>query len=394
MPPTDEELQSAAILEELRSGRNLMDGVIPDLPEQQTGGTRFAFASCQYPGGFLDRTVAYDSYLELARRLEVGDNAPRFVVLTGDQVYTDATAGILDPSIADGRYVLPYNRWLRARAVRTVLRQVHTFMLLDDHEVENDWEEEPPAGSDRAEVFDTAMAAYRKYQSDHISPAIPPYFDFRFDQFRFFMLDTRTRREPRDLDNIATADIFDGQGPGSQYGALDAWLNGAHPNRPNFIMSPSMLLPRHREAARWGDVRSAIHSDGWDGYLASLHRLLARVYESNADHIVFLSGDEHFGCIATITIREILESGPSEEKTFYSIHSPGLFTPYAFANSGDIDWMAEDSTEFSHGGKDYEYTVHFISHQGEGFAYIDVADSDTGWHLTCQFGDGTVHPVF
>lgn len=391
MPPSDEELQSAAILEELINERSLMNGVIPNLPTQRTDGTRFAFASCQYPGGFLDRAVAYDPYRELAARLAAGDGAPRFIVLTGDQVYTDATAGILDPSITDGRYVLPYNRWLRSRAVRTVMRQAHTFMLLDDHEIENDWEEAPPAGSDRREVFDTAMRSYRKYQSDSGAPGDPLFYDFEFDQFRFFMLDTRSRREPRELGNIDSANIFDPQGESSQYDALHTWLNGAHASRPNFIVSPAMVLPRHREAASWDESSSVIHSDGWDGYPASLHRLLARVFQSNADHIVFLSGDEHFGCIATITVKDLTDSS---EKTFFSIHSPGLYTPYAFANSGEVDWLPENQKQFSHGGTNFEYTVTYAPFTGEGFAYIDVAETDTGWHLSCQFGDSTVLPVF
>ena len=392
MPPPDDELSSSAVLEELRSGRNLMDGVIPNLPAAQSFRTSFALGSCQYPGGFIDRAVANTSYRDLARRLSADDGGPRFVVLTGDQVYTDATAGILDPSIADGRYVLPYNRWLRSRAVRTALRQAHSFMLLDDHEIENDWEEE-----DTGETFTNAIDSYQKYQGHRALDSSMLYFDFVFDDFPFFMLNTRTRRGPRDLTNIDTADMLDGQNVefGSQFGALTTWLANASNisnDRPKFIVSPSILLPRHREAARWGQRTSALHSDGWDGYPSSLHQVLVMVAKSSSSHVVFLSGDEHIGCIARITIRNHTDN---TEKTVYSIHTPGLYTPYTFANSGAADWMPETNREFTVGGDTFDYTVSYTPYPGEGFAYIEVAEQlASGWHLTCQFADGPVIPVF
>ena len=90
LAPPDPELVSDAILEELTSSRSLMDGVIPDLPVIAPSVTaRFAFGSCQYPGGFVDGAVAYDAYADLWRRLSEDVNHPRFVVLTGDQIYVD-----------------------------------------------------------------------------------------------------------------------------------------------------------------------------------------------------------------------------------------------------------------------------------------------------------------
>jgi cholesterol oxidase len=389
MASPEDELSAAAVIEELRSGRDLMDGVIPDLPTAQSYQTNFAFGSCQYPGGFIDRAVAYASYRDLAERLSANDGGPRFIVLTGDQVYTDATAGVLDPSIRDGRYILPYNRWLQSRAVRTALRQVPSFMLLDDHEIENDWEE-----SNATDPFDVAIAAYQKYQRHPSALPTQLYFDFVFDQFRFFMLDTRTRRERRDLPNIDTADIIDGQGAANQHNALEAWIQQPPYDRPKLIVSPSMLLPRHREATRWNHRASALHSDGWDGYPASLHKLLVMAAKSETEHVVFLSGDEHVGCIATITVR-YEEAGTEIEKIMHSIHTPGLFTPYAFVNSGGVDWMPDTNQQINVDGDDYEYTVTYTPFPGEGFAYINFdLDLDSDWHLTCQFADGPVHSIF
>jgi phosphodiesterase/alkaline phosphatase D-like protein len=389
MASTEDELSAASAFEELRSGRDLMDGVIRDLPAPQSHRTSFAFGSCQYPGGFIDRAVAYASYRELAERLSADNSGPRFIVLTGDQVYTDATAGILDPSIRDGRYILPYNRWLQSRAVRTALRQVPSYMLLDDHEIENDWEE-----LNTANPFDVAIDSYSKYQRHSSSMSNQLYFDFVFDMFRFFMLDTRTRREVRDLSNIDTADILDGQDFGdNQLSDLASWIQRPTHDRPKFIVSPSMLLPRHREATRWDHRASALHSDGWDGYPASLHELLVMAVTSDTEHVVFLSGDEHVGCIATITVRYTV-NGNDFEKTMYSIHTPGLFTPYTFANSGEADWTPDAGRQITVGGDNFEYTVTYTPFPGEGFAYVNVERTAGAWHLTCQFADGPVHAVF
>ena len=387
MPPSLNALAPPAVLEELRSSRNLMDGVIPDLPTQQTDETSFALGSCQYPGGFVDEATAHTSYRSLVQRLEAGAG-PRFVVLTGDQVYTDATAGLFDPSVLEGRYTLPYHRWLRSRAIRTALRQAHSFMLLDDHEIENDWE-----ASSYDTSFQAAIRSYLKFQrSNEVTPQQPRFFSFRFDGFPFFMLDTRTRRESRSLANIDSADLLDGHGPDSQFGKLAGWVqaNEGVQKPPMFIASPAMLLPRHREAARWDAATSALHSDGWDGYPASLHSVLALVAKSSHDHFVFLSGDEHLGCIATITIT--LPNGG--EKVVHSIHTPGLYTPYAFANRAAADWRADTDRSFVVGGDTFFYTTNYTYHSGEGFAYINLDRPAGEWHLTCQFGDGPTHTVF
>ena len=52
-------------------------------------------------------------------------------------------------------------------------------------------------------------------------------------------------------------------------GRLQKWL--LEKPAPKFVVSPAMLLPRHRRAVQ-RDARldpsnlSALHSDGWDGY--------------------------------------------------------------------------------------------------------------------------------
>ena len=183
------------------------------------------------------------------------------------------------------------------------------------------------------------------------------------------------------------------QGAGDQWSDLETWIQQTPHDKPKFIVSPSMLLPRHRDAARWGHRTSALHSDSWDGYRASLHRILALAATSDTEHVVFLNGDEHVGCLATIVVRYV-ESGNTIEKTMYSIHTPGLYTPYSFINGSAAKWMPETDHEFEVGGQKFEYTVAYTPFEGEGFAYLNVDRTAGAWNLTCQFADGPVQTVF
>ena len=132
----------------------------------------FAAGSCQYPAGPLDRTLAGDSYERLHTLLEK-DKAisPEFVVLSGDQVYVDPTNGLMDPSLKDDEeYALPYEKFLRAPAVRRVLKRLPVYAMLDDHEIENNWEPGVRDGSDALERREAGKRAYRMFLRPPKSP--------------------------------------------------------------------------------------------------------------------------------------------------------------------------------------------------------------------------------
>jgi len=101
----------------------------------------FAFGSCQYPAGIIDKRLAYHSYQKLNQALETNSSPrPDFIALLGDQIYADATAGFLDPSAKFDKFVQPYYRLYENTHVRTVLRKVPIFAMLDDHEICDNWE--------------------------------------------------------------------------------------------------------------------------------------------------------------------------------------------------------------------------------------------------------------
>lgn len=369
--------------------RDLSDGLVtcdppkepPTVPDP--AGTSFALASCQYPAGLLDKPIAYAAYRDVRHRIE--DAAigivPKFLVLAGDQVYVDPTAGLYDPSTSDDRYGRPYEFWLQQQPVRAVLRQAPSFMLLDDHEIENDWQPvSSPDDDDNAELCDDGVEAYLKYQR-----GLPPpsrSFQFRQDGYPFFMLDTRSSRDHRDVTNLSTASLVSP----SDLQALLAWLEANKDSGPKFVVTPPILLPRHRRAAQGAGSRldpgnlAALRSDGWDGYPSTMIRVLGHIAAEQIPHVVFLSGDEHIGCRANVDLQDA--SGNVLSK-IVSLHTGGTHAPFPFVNSLAEDFLADETFGFSAGGKSYRCVVSaqfFASNRH--FTYFRVRSSGPGrWSL-------------
>jgi cholesterol oxidase len=355
---------------------------------------RFAVASCQYPAGLLDREPAFAAFGRLAALLDAeGAGAPSFLLLLGDQIYSDATAGLFDPSALDDRYVRPYEKLFANANVKSVMRRLPTYMMLDDHEIVDNWEPLPDAR--RA---DPAMVAgrtgYLRFQrTNALVPALdaaaePDQLDTAttFDGFPFFIADTRTERMARSARSAATAAIMSPR----QFDKLLGWLLDQHrsdPDRPKFIASPSILAPRRMRAAH-GDVAAhCLRSDAWDGYPASMQRLLAHIARHGIRNVVFLSGDEHLSCTATVLVTP---PGGAAPVSILSIHSSALYAPYPFANSVPED-LADSGDRFdfpdpedSTAGR-FHCTVDVAYHGGDGFAVVTAELVDARWKIVPAF---------
>lgn len=367
------EARVAALLEgpawELEEG--LVERDVPPEADQLT----FAVASCQYPANFIDGDLAGRSYGRLRACLEARDSAlrPRCLLLLGDQVYIDPTAGLFDPAALSDRYDLPYERLLRLPALRHVLRRIPAFATLDDHELEDNWE----PGSGDPDSLEKGRRYFFRYQRMASAPPASPerlWQAFTVNGFPFFMADTRTQRQPRRAGNLDSAQILDPQ----QWEALEAWLEQhAGSDVPKFITSPAAFLPRHRQAIN--HRAGALRSDAWDGYPASLEALIARIAEGGMRNVVFLSGDEHISFATTALVRR---PDGSEAARILSIHSSGLYAPFAFANSSQ-DSLACDE-RFSAGAYLCEVTTRFAA-RGDGFALIRVSKKGGSWDVRCEF---------
>lgn len=335
----------------------------------------FAVGSCQYPAGFLDGAIAERSYRRLAQRLDHGGarSRPQCVLLLGDQVYLDATAGLFDPSTLYDRYELPYEKLFRIEPLRHVLRRIPAYTMLDDHEIEDNWE----PGSGSADALAQGRHWYITYQ--RMADAVPPapqrlWYPFEANGFPFFVCDTRTQREPRTARNVRRAHIM---GP-DQLAELLGWLrHHARDPRPKFIASPASFLPRHRRATH-GATAGALRSDAWDGYPASFAAVVECIAAMGIRNVVFLSGDEHISFATTAIIR----AQGAEAARIHSIHSSGLYAPFAFANA-TRDSLGQDEC-FDCGPYALELRTVFAP-PGDGFTLLRVSGEDAAWRVEYLF---------
>ena len=372
----------------------LMDGIIPYEPPKtalkpaQAVATTFALASCQYPAGIFDMRIAFDGYARIAGRLRSSTGiVPRFMLFAGDQVYVDPTAGLYDLSNLDDKYRLPYEHWLRDRNVRTVLRQIPSFMVLDDHEIADNWEPvSVPDGTANGKNRTLGVNAFKKYQRG-INKDIQ---SFTFDGFPFFMLDTRSGRSHRNIGILAGAKLFD---PLIMQELKDFLMET---EGPKFVISPVMLLPRHARAVQRdrnldSANLSALHSDGWDGYPETMRQVLGIIAKNAIRNVVFLSGDEHRACVATV---ELTDSAGVAITRFHSVHTSAMYSPFPFANSLDEQFIDSETIEFEHDANDYRCIVSTVRPvRRDGPTYFSVRQSGGKWQLECEFSDASTQTL-
>ena len=441
-PPTDEEVGRAARVDgelllieslfakETRNPQWLQRGLVfldpADLPgARQSRGpppafdpTTFVVASCQYPAGLLDGTPptapprrcgpADASMLRLAARLrsDTGAERPSLLVLAGDQVYVDATAGLFDPrarvapaaSVARGlREIdnwlrIPSENWLGSAGALAAFGSVPTLMMLDDHEISDNWEPLPQPADPQADADNEArqragVTAYVRYQrNDPGAKGLPTLWHTHEHRgLRFFMGDTRTERQARKaaLDPLVPRIMSS-----DQTEALTAWLRGGQ-GRPSFVVTPSMLLPRLRRSAR--SPRGALHSDAWCGYPGSLNALLALLCREEISNVVFLSGDAHLSFVARATVCD----STGRSIVLHSVHSSALYAPYPFANAIQADFEVPDAWCFPDpcdASVTYRVKVEVAANAwapGDGFACLRIAPrAPSGWQVEVQFDRG------
>ena len=347
----------------------------------------FALGSCRYPAGLMDSKPAHAALQTLAGWPPWSPPNLDFVIFCGDQIYADATAGIMDPTRRDERYDLPYEAALRAEPMRRLLRAVPAYTLPDDHEIVDNWE--PPHPSRRSALRlgkvqrRQALAAFWNYQRLSVwnyrrGSVLHGRTSFSFDHgcASFFMLDTRSQRHYRKPGETAGAGMFLTQ----EFDRLEAWLCSS-PALVKFIVTPSAVLPR-RLGALNRNTDHVARGDAWEGYPGNFEALLGMIARKKISNVVFLSGDEHLGCVAHADI-SIQYKGKTECARVVSIHASGLYAPFPFANARPHDFVDGTDT-FSVGAVQCIATTKFAP-PGSLFATLRVACDARAPRVSVEF---------
>ena len=273
------------------------------------------------------------------------------LLLIGDQIYADD----LGPFGADDTVEEFFKRYRRVFAqpfFRRLLNTVPTYMMLDDHEIENNWPQ--GATSPRAaDKFKAATHAYQVYQASH-SPVfdvddrrivgIPKklWYEFSNGKCDFFVMDTRTER----VLGSSPPQIL---GP-EQMKQLLRWLaRGQGEGRIKIVVSavPFLsVLPNESE-------------DKWSGFEVQRNAILQAIQQKQLRNIVFVSGDVHcsFACTAEL-----------EDVKVHQIVSSPLFWALPHALSGQIDVSTPIRTD----GGIWALKPRSRIHRTDNFARFDV----------------------
>ena len=309
----------------------------------------FLMGSCQYPGLFWKRKRAdqiFGPMLDHVKSNPYGSQ-PRFVLRMGDQIYADMFNRNVPLMLADTHeeFQERYRSAFGAKNKRRLLKNVPHYMILDDHEIEDNWSQERINESPKRKLFQIAVGAYMSYQWSH-SPrsfGMMLYYHFVCGGYPFFVLDTRTQRfrGPSLAHNhlLGRPSTDPETGP-TQLDILCAWLLRQQENRgnvPKFIVSSGVFVPNEVDSLSGEEAKN--NSDSWPAFPATRARLIDHIVKNGIQNVIFLSGDIH-----NFNVAEIRFGGHenAEKLKSVSVTSSGLYWPFPFAD-GEPSGYVHDS---------------------------------------------------
>lgn len=361
--------------------------------------TLIALSSCQYPADFFRYRCGYQSLGAVATLFadERYRDMHRVMLLAGDSIYSDPTAGFLDAVDPHERFTQQYHT-LRNSWAWKLIDSDESLYSIDDHELVDNWaplDASHPDQEQKKELETTLKEGRRAFiQEMNIGAQSKDdiYFGKQLNGLPIFVMDTRTEREARNVTNIHEANLISNK----QLKALEDWIDQcAQQDKgkslseipPKFILSGSMMTPRLRSVSdRWNQHASGaacLRSDGWDGFPKSQHQVLAKILRSSLQRVVFLSGDAHIPCLCNMTV-----SDGQHSITMASVHGSALNAPLPFANAMAEDFARSETFELCSDKASTTLTVTTDTQfpdVGDGFSVIKVSEHDLRYRAEVSF---------
>jgi len=294
-------------------------------------------------------------FASIHRLVKQADPPIRAVLMTGDQVYLDDLNKVAPDRNAQD-ILLKYRTAFSQPRIQQLMSCVPTYMILDDHEIEDNWPAHKDPTDDR--LYANALDAYGIYQAshgpagDHLNDACPDrlsqrfWYRFAHGDIQWFVTDSRTRR------NLSQDDrrILDEE----QERALLEWLLDS-PARVKFVVTGVMFYPD----AKIDD------GDAWQAFPQQRLRLLEAIRVHRIKNVIFVSGDVH----GSLTSR-LAHSRDPDFEVHTIVSSPlcnSLLLPYATASTFTF---GRPMAKGSDGEYRYELTSRVISQ--DNFARLQV----------------------
>jgi alkaline phosphatase D len=358
----------------------------------------FLLGSCRYPGllwKVKEADLIFGPMLDHFKGRT--KDAARFTLMAGDQIYADTLNRFVPVGLADTyeEFQERYRKAFISPNMRQLLRTAPTYMLLDDHEIEDNWTQDRIKTDAKHRLFNLAIGAYMSYQWSHGPRTFGRrlFYTFECGGYPFFALDTRTQRFKDDNAGLADNHLLgrhpsiDLHHPGQLQILLD-WLKRQQDERgnvPKFIASSSVFAPNamdERLAEAVKDEQALFlcknkdrleASDSWPAFPSTRRALLDHIVKHKIENVVFLTGDIHCANIARLTLAL---DGKDTGLHAYDVTSSAFYWPFPFAD-GDPNNYVHDSRDprqldaFPIAGGEMHYTAWGFT-QLDNFCRIDV----------------------
>jgi len=258
----------------------------------KTGSFTFLTTSCikpRFPYNPLEHALAIPGFRHMAEVIRSIPGGANFMLFLGDFIYVDVPKRF-GTTVED--YRREYRQVYASPDWPSVGQNLSWIHVLDDHEIANDWDQNTTG------VYKAAVDPYNHYQSVVNPPrarqagtynaprANATWFEFTQGPAAFFMMDTRTYRDP-------SSDLPANSADKSMLGIEQ--LN----DLLNFLGKPEP------KGVKWKIVASSIpftknwrvnSIDTWAGYLDERQKILEAMWDvglRGGVGVVVLSGDRH-----------------------------------------------------------------------------------------------------
>ncbi len=263
---------------------------------------RFFASTCRHPGITEMEAQRSDHTLaELAKRQSA--QPASFMWMLGDQIYSDARAGLADSASTIERLLPRYRDAFGPKAFRDLARTLPLYMSMDDHEIGDNYSaDDLKLDADASLLARNASSAFNAFQRSHGPAALGPQgqdMAFASGGAAFCRLTPGCIASGRWGPSSNAAFCTPSNGP--------CWSNGCWPSSAVAAASTPNLSSQARCLRRgWcrglGRLRRAISTPGsWQLVEGERQRLLSFIAQERIDNVVFLSGDYHYSATITFT---------------------------------------------------------------------------------------------
>eukprot|EP01116_Phalansterium_solitarium_P000192 TRINITY_DN10109_c0_g1_i1.p1 TRINITY_DN10109_c0_g1~~TRINITY_DN10109_c0_g1_i1.p1 ORF type:complete len:519 (-),score=143.29 TRINITY_DN10109_c0_g1_i1:151-1707(-) len=240
---------------------------------------------------------------------------PNFMLLIGDLIYSDIP---IPPAFTREHYQRSFQENWNDRSLLRTAQNIPSFMMWDDHELRNDYDQGPDV-----DVYPAAREAFDQYVGRHNPQPVVPgeiYYTFAVGDAEFFVLDTRSHRSP----NVQTDDSQKTMLGALQKLKLKEWLMES-PARIKTIVS-SVIWSDHAGKAVQSDI---VYLEAWFRFRTERDEILNFIFDNDIPNVFLLSADAHWSAVFTFSSkppqkpRIIHEFSASPLSAFLLLPPPG-----------------------------------------------------------------------